>query len=77
MPDSEVKPVVEETFLTRLRAEHEELVQRVVKLTAFIDTTPFYALTTDDQTDLRVQLTYMQGYVGILARRLNRITAHH
>lgn len=64
-------------FLKRLRVEHEELFQRIVKLKAFIDTTPFHQLTTDEQTDLRVQLTYMEGYVGILARRLNRQAAAH
>ena len=68
---------IPETFLDRLKKEHAELAERTGRLNQFIDTTPFYKLTTDDQTDLRVQLTYMQGYAGILARRLNRLTAHH
>lgn len=76
MPDFEVK-VEPTTFQERLKVEHQELLVRVQKLNDFIDTTPFYALTVDDQTDLKIQYNYMTGYVGILARRLNRLSAAH
>lgn len=80
MSDFNVTPIVEpkeETFADRLRKEHTEVFDRVQKLGAFIDTTPFYALTTEDQADLKVQYTYMTGYVGVLAKRLNRLSSHH
>lgn len=76
MPDFEVKQTPT-TFQERLKVEHEELVQRLTKLTEFIDTTTYYSLTTDEQTDLKIQHSYMTGYAGILARRLNRLSASH
>lgn len=59
-------------FVDRLKVEHGELVERMNALAAFIGTDKFNELSIDDQTDLRVQLTYMQGYAGVTAKRLNR-----
>ena len=67
----------EATFLDRLKVEHEQVFERTQKLAAFIDTTPFYALSPEDQADLILQHGHMTGYVGVLSKRLNRLNQRH
>ena len=64
-------------YQSRVKTEHNEVLGRLSKLTAFIDTTPFHKLDMDDQVDLRIQLTYMTGYAGVLAKRINRFNARN
>ena len=61
------------TFLDRLKVEKAELATRTTKLQAFIDTPPFYLLSNEERIDLRLQLTHMDRYLGILIRRLSRL----
>lgn len=66
-----------ETFLDRLRVERAQLMERTNKLGDFIDTTPFHQLASLEQSDLRTQHQYMQGYLGVLTSRLNRLEQVH
>ena len=65
MMDADVK--------ARLLQEHRELEQRIVKLIAFLRTSQCEALPFYEQLDLREQLLYMQGYYGVLGRRVGRL----
>lgn len=61
------------TFLDRLELEFAETKERVRKLAAFLDTTPFYSLDHAEQDDLRLQHRCMVDYVDCMSRRITRI----
>lgn len=74
------------TWQDRIIEEHEQLVERLDKLKAFIEQgdgspTPhalrpeFMALPEDDQDDLLEQLQHMEAYEAVLARRTSRLKA--
>lgn len=74
------------TWQDRLIEEHEQLVERLDKLRAFIEvdgegihnlTDEFRALPEDDQDDLLEQLQHMEGYEDVLSRRINRLEPAH
>jgi len=76
------------TWQDRIIEEHEQLVERLDKLKAFIEQgdgspTPhalrpeFMALPEDDQDDLLEQLQHMEGYEGVLSRRISRLEPAH
>lgn len=56
----------------RLYTEYLELLDRKSRLTAFILNPTFEDLPTIDRRDLREQLSHMQSYWHILARRVAR-----
>lgn len=64
-----------ETFIDRLRKEHAELQERISKLGAFLMSPKSKALSDDALADLRYQLEVMEPYLGILTRRLDKLTA--
>ena len=57
-------------FLSRLKAESEELELKLEKLTKFNKTKPFYELSLDSQQDLTEQLYCMSNLSGILRTRI-------
>ena len=57
-------------FLTRLKAESEELDCKLVKLTAFDKSKGFYGLSYDAQNDLTEQLYCMSNLSRILRTRI-------
>lgn len=74
------------TWQDRLIQEHEELVERLDKLRAFIEvdgkglhnlTVEFLALPEDEQDDLLEQLQHMEGYEDVLSRRIGRLEPAH
>jgi hypothetical protein len=55
----------------RVRAEHDEVMQRGAALAAFIDTSEvFPTLDGAEQERMRLQLDTMQRYAAILAKRI-------
>jgi hypothetical protein len=59
----------------RLYAEHTELTLRIDKLKDFVfSSEEFLELSSDDQTDLLMQLYYMKQYASVLSRRAGRLT---
>lgn len=66
----EAKP---ESFLDRLKIEHEELDIKLKKLQVFIDNHIFLTLPAKDRSDLQEQASFMFGYLMILERRLARL----
>lgn len=68
-----VEPPPEAPWLTRLRAEHTELCERLFRLRDFIDLNPeFQTLSPGDQLLLRDQLRIMCEYEAVLAARFDR-----
>ena len=61
-----------ESFKERLINEHDELKERISKLSTFINGTIFSGLETEEQYDLRAQLNAMLLYCSILERRMKR-----
>ena len=61
-------------FLDRLRVEHTQLTERLIKLDVFIESIPFEQLPAEDRTDLRLQRFYMQNYAFILKKRITRLS---
>ena len=57
-------------YLDRLITEESELDVKLVALTAFNKTEPFYNLSLDAQNDLNEQLYTMSQYSGILRTRI-------
>lgn len=60
-------------FVDRLRVEYDQLNDRVNRLTSFIGSEKFNALSTYDQTDLHAQLMAMRSYMSVLNRRVMRL----
>lgn len=56
----------------RLIAEHDELVDRVLKLTTFVRTGKFAGLVVAERVDLIEQLGLMRSYLTVLGRRIVR-----
>jgi hypothetical protein len=65
-------PVVkkEETFLDRLKKESFELTEKLEKLQAFLRTSKFEELDTENRALLRRQCQVMAEYSEILSKRL-------
>jgi hypothetical protein len=59
-------------YQARLIGEYDDLKGKIEKLVPFLQSETFQTLENDEQTDLKEQLTYMQNYLQILYRRLNR-----
>lgn len=59
-------------YQARLIGEYDDLKGKIEKLIPFLQSETFQTLDKDEQTDLKEQLTYMQNYLQILYRRLNR-----
>jgi len=58
--------------MDRLYDEHDEITQRVDKLSDFISSPKFESLAAIDRTDLREQLDCMDKYRNVLMRRVSR-----
>ena len=54
----------------RLREEQKELEAKVIKLTAFVETSGYAGLESAEQVRLNLQLFYMQGYLLMLGQRI-------
>ena len=61
------------SFLDRLYKEHEELEIKVVALKDFLDTLFYQTLYDIEKDDLKVQLQYMELYLAVLNKRINRL----
>ena len=61
------------SFLDRLYKEHEELEIKVVALKDFLDTLFYKTLYDIEKDDLKVQLQYMELYLAVLNKRINRL----
>lgn len=60
-------------YIDRMRAEKNELSERVGKLLEFIRVSEkFKALTEAEKQDLEEQVGHMSQYLRVLARRLHR-----
>ena len=59
-------------YLQRMLAEHQELNERLDKLTGFVDTAPFRALDPVEQSLLRMQQKAMAEYEKVLRTRIQR-----
>ncbi len=59
-------------FVARLFDEHDQLHRRIEKLKAFIVTEEFDKLPEVDRNDLKEQLRHMEGYIGVVSRRVSR-----
>ena len=59
------------TWQERVIEEYEEISDRGQKLFDFIDSDVYEALPAFDRIALAMQLAHMQGYAGILRRRIN------
>jgi Phage protein (N4 Gp49/phage Sf6 gene 66) family len=60
------------SFVDRMKLEHEDLSERLVKLKAFIMGPKFNDLSKTEGDDLELQLGYMESYADILGQRLQR-----
>ncbi|MDR6734201.1 crAss001_48 related protein [Sphingobacterium sp. 2149] len=59
-----------ETFLDRLKIEHDELHKKIKDLSAFISTDDYYKLSKANKILLSQQLNHMVNYREILIVRL-------
>lgn len=59
-----------ETFLDRLKIEHDELNQKIKDLSSFISTDAYYKLSKANKILLSQQLNHMVNYREILIIRL-------
>ena len=68
-----MKEVPSGDFRDRVKAEANELQEKITKLGAFINgSVQFDRLPIEECNDLRLQLTFMTEYYGVLVRRINR-----
>jgi hypothetical protein len=58
-------------FITRMKAEGDELLDRLTKLYAFLDSPTYNGLSGHQQMLLTMQCEYMSGYARILERRID------
>lgn len=59
------------TFIERLQVEKSELSEKVEKLVSFIDNEELFSkIDPMQQTLLKQQVGYMQGYLSVLEQRL-------
>lgn len=61
-----------ENFKDRMKTEHNELAERIVKLSTFINGPIFETLEEDEQNDMKEQLRGMILYRTALERRMRR-----
>jgi len=61
-----------ENFKDRMKTEHNELAERIVKLSTFMNGPIFETLEEDEQNDMKVQLRGMILYRTALERRMRR-----
>lgn len=59
-----------ETYLDRLRIEHEDLKNRYLKGQEFMYSEKFNILSVDEQMALSVQMDIMRKYLAVLASRI-------
>lgn len=59
-------------YQARLIAEYDDLQTKVEKLKSFLQSDVYKTLEPEEQLDLQEQLMYMQNYLSILWKRLNR-----
>ena len=59
-------------FKDRLIAEYKELVERITKLSTFINADMFQILEEDERNDMKEQLKVMIMYRTVLERRMRR-----
>lgn len=59
-----------ETYLDRLRIEHEDLKTRYLKGQEFVYSEKFNTLSDDEQVALSVQMDIMRKYLAVLASRI-------
>lgn len=59
-----------ETYLDRLRIEHEDLKNRYLKGQEFVYSLEFNSLSDDEQLALSVQMDLMRKYLDVLASRI-------
>jgi hypothetical protein len=61
-----------DAFKERMLTEQKELVERIVKLSNFINADIFQTLEEDEQNDMKEQLRAMVQYRVALERRMRR-----
>ncbi len=61
-----------ETFKERMKNEHTELAERIIKLSTFMNGPIFETLEEDEQNDMKEQLRAMIMYRTALERRMRR-----
>lgn len=61
-----------ENFKDRMKTEHNELAERIVKLSTFMNGPIFETLEKDEQNDMKEQLRGMILYRTALERRMRR-----
>jgi hypothetical protein len=61
-----------ENFKDRMKTEHNELAERIVKLSTFMNGPIFETLEEDEQNDMKEQLRGMILYRTALERRMRR-----
>lgn len=61
-----------ENFKGRMKTEHNELAERIVKLSTFMNGPIFETLEEDEQNDMKEQLRGMILYRTALERRMRR-----
>ena len=59
-------------YQARLISEYDDLKGQIEKLETFLQSDTFKSLPVDESIDLQEQLMYMQNYLRILWKRLNR-----
>lgn len=64
----------EPEFITRLREEHEQLIDKLFKLTSFRASDGIERLTERHRALLTEQFNLMGAYAEVLARRLEDLT---
>lgn len=61
-----------ESYKDRMKTEHNELAERIVRLSTFINGPIFETLEEDEQNDMKEQLRAMIMYRTALERRMRR-----
>lgn len=61
-----------ESYKDRMKTEHNELAERIVRLSTFINGPIFETLEEDEQNDMKEQLRAMIQYRTALERRMRR-----
>jgi hypothetical protein len=61
-----------EGFKERVKIEFRELNEKINRLSAFIGSEIFIALSDEDQNDLITQFNAMSDYAAILEKRISR-----
>ena len=59
-------------YKSRMLKEYDQLNLKIEKLTTFIVSASFDALSEIDKADLKEQLTHMKAYANVLGKRCSR-----